>query len=102
MSNSFNNPKKFWKSLNSLLHNSTKSIATKIKINDVISDPSAVANAFNQHFSSICSSQFSNFPFSSFADEPNSSFSFVTINPTDVQQIISELKSGNGIDPDGL
>lgn len=103
LSNSLNNPKKFWKSLNALLNKSTKTTPTKIIVNDeVISDPSAVTNAFNQHFSSICSSQFSYSSFSSLVDEPNSSFSFATINPTDVQQAISELKLGNGTDPDGL
>ena len=40
--------------------------------------------------------------YSSPANEQRSSFSFATINPTDVQQAISELKSGNDIDPDGL
>ena len=46
----------------------------------------------------------SNFSYSRFslADELSSSFSFATINPTDVQQAISELKSGNGTDSDGL
>ena len=103
LSNNVSNPKKFWRNVNSLLNNSTKSTVTKIKVNnDIISDPLAVANAFNQHFSTICSSQFSNLFYSSPANEQRSSFSFATINPTDVQQAISELKSGNGINPDGL
>ena len=104
LSYNFSNPKESSeKNLNSLLNNSTKSIATKIKVNnDIISDPSAVANAFNQHFSSICSSQSFNCSYSSLANELSSSFSFTTINPTDVQMAISELKSGNGTDSDGL
>ena len=46
----------------------------------------------------------SNFSYSRFslADELSSSFSFATINPTDVQQAISDLKSGNGTDSVGL
>ena len=103
LSNNFRSPKKFWKSLNSLLNKSTKSIATKVKVhNDIISDPSAVANAFNQHFSTICSSQSFDLSYSNPIDELSSSFSFATMNPTDVQQAISDLKAGNGTDPDGL
>lgn len=103
LSSNFSNPKKFWKNLNSLLHNSSKNMPTKIKFNDsVISDPTAIADAFNQHFSSISNTKCSNYSYLSSCKMQGSSFDFSTIYPTDVQQAISDLKAGSGMDPDGL
>ena len=71
--------------------------------NNIITDPMSMANALNQHFSSICCSQLSELSFSSITNTVNNgTFSFSTIHPSDVQQAILEIKSSNGAGPDGL
>lgn len=62
-----------------------------------------MANALNQHFSSMCSSRSSELSYSNITNTVNNvSFSFSTINPCDVQQAILEIKSSNGAGLDGL
>lgn len=62
-----------------------------------------MANAFNQHFASIGSSQLSELSYSTTTNIVNNiSFSFSTIYPSEVLQVISEIKSSNGAGPDGL
>ncbi|XDV43619.1 hypothetical protein PO909_012067 [Leuciscus waleckii] len=62
-----------------------------------------MANALNEHFSSICCSKSFESTCSIITDTVNnSSFSFSTIYPSEVQQAILEIKSSNGAGPDGL
>lgn len=71
--------------------------------NNIITDPILMANAFNQHFASIGSSQLSELSYSTTTNIVNNiSFSFSTIYPSEVLQVISEIKSSNGAGPDGL
>lgn len=60
-----------------------------------------MANALNQHFSSMCSSRSSELSYSNITNTVNN-VSFSTINPCDVQQAILEIKSSNGAGLDGL
>ena len=62
-----------------------------------------MANALNQHFSSTYCSQSSELLYSTTSNTFNNNlFSFSTFHPSDFQQAISEIKSSNGADPDGL
>jgi len=101
---SHKNPKQFWKRLNSLINKTNTSPPSKLRVNNnIISDPTSMANAFNQHFSSICCSQSSELFYSNITNTLNNiSFSFALIHPSDVQQAISEIKSSKGAGPDGL
>lgn len=104
LSNDFTNPKQFWKKLNSLLNKSVMSSPPSLRVNDmIISDPASVADAFNQHFSSVSKLCPSNLVHSNpvNASVANTSFTLTTITPTEVQQAISDTKSG-GAGPDGL
>jgi len=93
------------KKLNCLLNKSNKNSLAKLRINNtIISDPISVADAFNQHFSSVCNLCPPEFCYSNPVNSNvvNSSFSFTTILPTEVQQAIYEIKSGSGVGIDGL
>lgn len=103
--NDLTNPKHFWKKLNYLLNKSNMSSPAKLRINNnIISNPTSVADAFNQHFSSVCNLRPPDFCYSNFVNSNvvNSSFSFTTILPIEVQQAISEIKSGSAVGIDDL
>lgn len=105
LSNDFTNPKHFWKKLNCLLNKSNKNSLVKLRINNnIISDSTSVADAFNQHFASVCKLRPPDFCYFNPVNSNvvNSSFSFTTILPSEVQQAISEIKSGSGVGIDDL
>lgn len=106
LSNNFTNPKQFWKKLNGLLNKSSVNSPQKLRLDDnnIITDPISVADAFNQHFSSVCRLRPSDFSYSNHVNSTvsNRSFSFSSILPTEVQQSIAEIKSGSSTGPDGL
>ncbi len=89
--NDFNNPKQLWNRINSIVNKPTKSSTTHIRVNkEVITDPSLIAIAFSQDFSSVCSSQSFHSPHCDVLlnnSNCSGSFSFRRICPIDVQQV---------------
>ena len=104
--NDFKNPKQFWNTINSIMSKSSKDSTINLKLNnEIVNDPSTIANAFIQHFSTICSSH--SFCPSYINVAPTNvncshSFSFRKISPLDVQQVIDGFNSSGGAGPDGL
>lgn len=100
----FKNAKQFWKRINSITNKSSVNSTNRLSINDeTVSEPSSIAEAFSQHFSTIGSSlsySYSNCPTT--PSRCGGSFSFRTITPTDVKQVIDNLNSGCSAGPDGL
>ena len=104
----FKNPKQFWKTIKSVTNVSDKPPLNQIRNNNIIlKDPFLIAQAFNNHFSSVCSALISN-PSSSDAfkivSPPRNScvFSFRKITPAEVQDAINELKVSSGPGLDGI
>jgi len=103
LSQNFHNPKQFWNQLSNLLNKTKKSLIKNIKFNnEIISDPLLISQAFNQHFSSICDSQWSDsytaVPLNSIS--VNRSFSFKRITPVEVYYVICDLKTNSSAGPD--
>ncbi len=92
--------------MNNVLNKSNKSTSNQILFhNNIIQDPSAISNIFNQHFTSAGSSYMfdsSSAYASSTSSSCNSSFSFRKILPAEVQCTINELKDDCGPGPDGI
>ena len=82
-----------------------KAVVSQIRSNaKVISDPSRIANILNLHFSSVGNVYSNDSPYlKTYETNPiiPGSFNFTTILPTDILQVISELKE-RAIGPDGL
>ena len=103
----FHNPKQFWNKLNHVLNKNNKNTINQLKINnETISDPLHMAQALNNHFSSICTnSQAANSYITAGSPAINShngSFAFKKIQPIEVYRAICELKESCGAGPDGL
>ncbi len=104
LSQNFNNPRKFWKQLNHVLNKTNKGPISQIKINDdIISNPSVIAQAFNKHFTSVGGSIDTNYCDlnSSNTTIPTNSFVFKKIMPMDVFNAIAEFRSSSA-GPDGI
>ena len=99
LNSDFKNPKQFWRKIKSF-NSKDKHIINQIRVDDtIVHDPLSVAQALNQHFSSVCSALL---PVSytnndSCANTPTSRsaiFSFRKITPTEVWNAIME-SNGN-------
>ena len=105
LSHDFKNPKQFWKKIKTITNSSDKNAqCNQLKVNNtILSDPISVAQAFNQHFSSVCTPTRSD-PYVTYNDITpcHSSFSFKKISPSDVLNAINELKSCSGPGLDGI
>lgn len=108
LSSNFKNPKQFWNQIKTIINTSDKHSINKIRADDtIIHDSLTIAQTFNQHFSTVCSSLLpeSNIisPSSHISACPSSSsFSFRKISPLEVQNAINDLKMNSSPGLDGL
>lgn len=92
--------------MNSLLNKTNRNIKDHVTVNNqIISDPARISQAFNEHFTSVCSTQ--NYNTLSMSSQPNHSipsirFSFREILPLDVYRAIYVLKTNSSAGPDGV
>lgn len=50
------NPKQFWNKIKTIINSSVKNSIDKIRVtNKTLNKPACIGKAFNQHFSSVCS-----------------------------------------------
>ena len=108
-----NNSKHVWQGINSLINSKSKRSSDKISLNDnnngnLISDPSNVANKFNEFFTSIANSirdtiPESNKDFRSFLkNRPRNSFFFKPVESHEVMKIIKSLKINKASGPSSI
>ena len=100
----FKNPRQFWKRMNSILNPSKKPVS-QIRINnEIVQDPALISDVFNRYFSSVGNSYAFDSPhLNNHVSSPiDGSFSFRRILPTEISNVISELKVGCASGPDGL
>lgn len=105
LTNNFNNPKQFWNKIHSLIGKSGSDTNNIIINNEVINDPSSIADAFSLCFSQTpevlpsLSYAHSN---AAYSQPCNSSFTFRQVNSVDVVEAIRKLSSSAGPGPDGI
>ncbi len=101
----FKNPKQFWNKIKTLTNASDETVLhNQLKVNNtILHNPYLVAQAFNQHFSSVCTPTMSD-SYAPFNNPPRcrSSFSFRKIAPIEVLKAITELKASSGPGLDGI
>jgi len=107
LSNDSMNPKQFWKKIKTITNTSDKHCINQIRVsNTILHDPLSIAEAFNHHFSSVCSTLISKSDLGTGllnnALPNHSSFYFRKIQPDEVQNAINELKGNSGAGLDGL
>ena len=100
------NPKQFWKKIKTFTNTSDKSAQyNQLKVNDtILHNPLLVAQAFNQHFSSVCAPTMQDPYVVSDSTPPchHSRFSFRRITPVEVLNVIKDLKACSGPGLDGV
>ena len=98
------NSKEFWKKIKTLTNESKTNNLNKLKVNNtVLHNPLSVAQAFNQHFSSVCAPTLSHpYVISNNTPPCHSTFSFKPITPVEVMNAINELKVSSGAGLDGV
>lgn len=103
LNNSLNNPKQFWRKMNSLLGKDDNTSVNMIINNEIINDPDVISEAFSFHFSQTPKVQSQHpFPNTVLNQSGNSSFEFKPISTVDIQQAINTLSSSSGPGPDGI
>ena len=105
LNHDFKNSKQFWKKIKTITNSSDKNThCNQLKANNtILHNPLLIAQAFNNHFSSVCSPTMPD-PYVIYNNSPpcHSSFSFRKISPLDVLNTINELKVGSGPGLDGI
>ena len=101
LTNDYKNTKQFWKKIKTLTNAPDKTAHhTQLKVNDtILHNPLLVAQAFNQHFSSVCTPTADPYVIKN-TPPCHSTFSFRRITPVEVLNTINNLKvcSGPGLD----
>ena len=101
LTNDYKNTKQFWKKIKTLTNAPDKTAHhTQLKVNDtILHNPLLVAQAFNQHFSSVCTPTADPYVINN-TPPCHSTFSFRRITPVEVLTTINNLKvcSGPGLD----
>lgn len=105
LEHNFSNSKQFWRKIKTLTNSSEKNAnCNQLKVNNTILHcPLMIAQAFNQHFSSVCTPTMQD-PYVIHNQTPpcNSSFSFNKISPLDVLKAINDLKACSSPGLDGI
>ena len=107
LTSDFKNPKQFWKKIKTIIYTSDKHCIHRIRVADtVLHDFFSVSQAFNQHFSLVCSNLLPNSHLTTISfgnTSPRcSSFSFRKMLPTEVQNAINDLNVNSGAGLDGI